>query len=291
MSYDGQVDDVQVFMDNNLVSADLYKVIDGSQGHYIEFNIPPEGRDIVVQYRPYKEMNRGFSIISGLENGAVKATINGQNEENFKLEGDKVVFDSPPPDGAEIRIEYTMTSGPKLRYPLFIPDEFVQSIDVVDSSTSEALSFTVDSGDIIFTEDSYAEGRIVQITYTNPNPESQLVDVGRNILNDEKVYLVSEGKSCDSYSLEGSVIDYSGCEFDIFASIQASFWYRASIPTRYKALPEELSGEADKLVFKVWINSELVKDYIIEDGWLVFDKPPKEGDRIEIEVAGKGFES
>ena len=286
LGYAGDVDDLEVYLDGKILQSSAYGLSKDGDNTKVDFDKAPEGRELTMQYRPKMDLTSLFPVISGLDTGGIKVSINGLEVTDFSFENGNIGFPSPPADGSNIRIEYPAQSGPVYHYPLYVPGDLIGALDVSDSETGEAVPYTVEGDQMVFAPEDYEEGRTIRLRYPNPNPASKALNVARPILVDEDLTVESGGVECTSFEVVGeSTIDFTSCGFGHEALVYVSFWYQGEVPLRYPVLPEALGEATDKFDWEVFLNGEAVGKYVVQDGWIIFDSGINEGDAIEVVVS------
>ena len=263
LSKRGPLDDFVVYLDNTEIVENAYSV--HKEDGIVEFSALQQGGEIKVLYRLGVLENKSFALNlqDGLEVSDIRVFNNDEPvaREAFSFDGKNVHFQNPPRDAAKIKIEYDILTDKRLSYPVFIPENALDSLKVTDKNTLEEIDYTLEDGLITFAEEDYILGRKIALNYQNRTESDFILDAGFTILDSHHITMEDENASVCSENLvfEGSMIDFSQCGFENPLALKVRFLYQEIEIPRYQILeniPSELLG---KLNFTVTVNG--VEDF------------------------------
>lgn len=139
--------------------------------------IPPERAKIAVTYKRDLPLNAQFVIGESLRPGSLTVEVDGAAVSNYQVlePVSAVLFDVPPPEGATIRLAYTVVGNPILQYPVNVGAQVPSDLIVTDTMTGAPIAVTYNAGSVAFSPQDFVEGREVTVSYGSVTPRSQLI--------------------------------------------------------------------------------------------------------------------
>lgn len=253
----------------------------------IIFKTPPEaGAQILVRYRRFRALNSYFEFDQTLQEETllVYADDTAVDFEVIRKDPLKLKITPPPRDGANLDVVLEKELGPRLRYPLNVPQHVVQ-VAVTRSASAAPVDFEIKDGDLVIPEHEFKKGEVLEIAFQITNPLT-LIPLSTNRGQSIAIYDSSSQLVCQGvFSLAKKGVDVASCDFKAEESYQFSYEVKGeAILSHSLSLPEDYLDYH----FKLWANKQEIEDFeMTENTLLLKSPPPEEGELILLGTKGE----
>ena len=243
---------------------------------------PQAGSEIVASFKRVGEMKRSFKLKQVPINGEMEAIIDGTPTQAFEIDEDakKIIFNSPPPDGAKIKLVFTTTETKVLRYDLALSE--------LENTTMEVLledgsipRFEANGTTITIHEDDFIEGATFTVSYysldnsgsiiLNQNPmEGSLEVTGlETCLNHDASYIFHQDTGEMTFNCTRKDTNRITINYDYLTGVAHQFSYTAG-PINAGAM------------VTVFVNGEEIEEFYIEGTLITIPGLPPEGEVLVV---------
>ncbi len=254
-------------------------------------DLPPENAEIKMRYRANSALPTQFSVSPSSVKDSLKVMVDGIEVQGFQVDAaqHKIVLREAPRDGQTVRISYERPGDKTLEYAVSgTTADNIESIEVVDATTGEALEAALQAGKLVFPSEAIAPGRKVRAHY---NLNYAFQDKTFKLKLDKipfpdtvKVEAGGSGEVCNkNLEVLPSQISFQ-CKDEDFESIQVSYQhvenYRNSFP-----LNIDYSGPR---TVRVFVNQKEIQDFHeIGDQIVILRKNLPAGAEVQLLVSPK----
>lgn len=155
-----------VKLDEETLNPDYYSV----SGQTLTLTNPLNSNSMLsISYDQAAVLKKEISLGENVIPDSIRVSYDDISIDNslylYSSETTKLEMDPPPPEGAMVRIDYTMKLGNQYRYNLAKDPLSVLSIELIDMDTAEELSFSTSRQVITIQESDFVQGRNLMIRY------------------------------------------------------------------------------------------------------------------------------
>lgn len=263
---------------NGASLANSAYVIDPAGPHINFVQIPPERARITVTYKRDLPLNAQFVIGEAPRSGSVTVEVNDQAADNYQVlePVSAIMFAVPPPEGATIRISYTVAGDPVLRYPLSAGAQAPSNLVVKDTGSDQPLAVTYNEGGITFNQQDFVEGREVMVSYDSVAPQAQLIRLAQAALP-ASISAEAGNQICTGVPplvLADRDVDFAGCNFAPESSaVLVRYEFVAERRQEFEFSGPNLPAANDWQEWKVYVDDEERTDWQRSGNIIKFASP------------------
>ena len=245
--------------------------------------LPPPGVTIDAHYLEFQALLTKID----LPDNVISDTITVKYDDK-QITADDVRFDEPthslelvliPADGVMITVDYSIDQGPKLAYPFNFQPVSDNSIELIDASSGEPITFDLENSQIVISLAEHTPERELLLRYKKQSDIAQDYQLSHEPIGDQ-FSMGFDNESC----LSGSGITRSGrklridCELEGITTVRMIYAY---LTTRTRFSIANIS-DPDNGVWEVYFNEEKTANWQREGNTIIVPDDLDASTRVRV---------
>lgn len=242
---------------------------------------PTANAQIVVEYKRQEKRWRDLVLTKDIAAETLKVTVNEQVTTDFVYDAavKKVVFKTPPPDGARVVITYKGLEDPVLTYPFAAEFANVNNIRAVwQDAPDEVAPITYQNKTITIDRAAFKRGRVLVVQYQNAIGSGGAITLPQ--LPDGPYTLDIDSADCQP---EDIVIHdrtmTANCALAAGERVAVSYRYLAEVRQSF-TVPEFASDS--NYLWQVYVNDQEITDFTRAGGKVTVQRTLSPSDVVTI---------
>lgn len=251
-------------------------------------SMPAANAQIVVEYKRQEKRWSDLVLTKSIAPDTLKVTVNGQVTTDFVYDTSvkKVVFKTPPPDGARVVMTYKGLEEPVLTYPFAAEFVDVNNVRAVWQDAPDQIApITYHNKTISIDRAAFKRGRVLIVQYQNAVSTGGTITLPQ--LPDGTYTLDIDSADCQPADIviHGRTMT-ANCKLIAGEHVTVSYRYLAEIRQTF-AVPE-FAADTNYL-WQVYVNDQEITDFTRADGKVTVQRILSPSDVITIRATKRNL--
>ncbi len=278
---------LSVTVNNQTMGPNDYSY-DAQRNKIVFSGAPAANAQIIVEYKRFEKYWRELVLQHEFAPETIKITINNEPTTDFAYDSlvKKIVFKTPPPDGAKVVLTYKRLEDPILTYPFTADFADAHNVRAVwQDAPDQYAPITYQNQTITLDRTAFKRGRVIVVQYQNAIGSAGTITLPQTPEGDYTIDIQAANCRREDFSINGHVLT-ANCKIVAGERVAISYRYLASVRQSFP-VPEFTADSS--YVWQVFVDGQEIKDFTRTAGVVTVQHALAPTDVVTIRAVKRNF--